>query len=606
MTSQTRPGLRRPVFVIGAPQAGADLLAGLLGRSPGTTVLALPGHPLAATPALLPDARGWDTSRLGLQDARPDGVRLIEESWAVAEGTRLVATWPDAALQVRFLRAAWPGARFVFVHRDPLEALTLSLAAWESTDAPRQPGPPEWSGTAWTGPLTPEWRGLSDATLTTVVADQWRRTTELALADLERLPAQAWTAISHQELVAAPDRVLAGILPFLGLEAPAEPVSLDVPAAVTTDRERLEPVLAGVAGAAQRAREALERKPAETTTDTDASFASEATPNFAELLRLIGSSLVVSTYQTGRVVLMREKNGALNTHFRRFPKPMGIAHRPGMLALGTRTEVVTFRNVPGLADRVGDEHDAVFVPRTALQTGDIRIHDIAWAGDELWAVNTRFSCLVTFDGVHSFVPRWRPTFVSALAAEDRCHLNGLAVVDDEVRYVTALGTTDSAGGWRPGKADGGVVIDVRTNEIVSAGLSMPHSPRWYRDRLWVLESGQGTLVTVDPGSGERTTVAQLPGFTRGLSFAGRYAFIGLSQVREATTFGGLPLTARLEDRQCGVWIVDIETGQTMGFVRFEDRVEEIFDVALLPGVKFPELLAPGDEVLVNAFMVPPA
>jgi uncharacterized protein (TIGR03032 family) len=120
----------------------------------------------------------------------------------------------------------------------------------------------------------------------------------------------------------------------------------------------------------------------------------------------------------------------------------------------------------------------------------------------------------------------------------------------------------------------------------------------------VLESGEGTLATVDVRTGEVTTVAELPGFTRGLAFAGRYAFVGLSQVREATTFGGLPLTGRLEDRQCGVWIVDIETGRVMGFVRFEDKVQEIFDVALLPGLSFPEILEPHAEELLTAYVVP--
>lgn len=600
----TPPRLRHPVFVVAAPHSGAETLVAALSGYDGTSTLAL-AEPLGAVPRLLPAERGWDTARLGIQDARPAVVAQLEEAWQVAPDTRLVASWPDAALQVRFLRAAWPDARFVFVQRDPLEALAGSLAAWESgtTGATPLPG---WTGPAWTGPLTPEWRGLAGADAATVVADQWRRVVDLALDDLERLPTGAWTAISHHDLRAEPERVLAGLAEFLRLPAPEAPPTLPPDTPVASADDRLRPVLPAVAAAAQRAREALDRRPVGRHREApDAAYASTSTPNFAELLRLTGSSLVVSTYQTGRVVVMREQDGGLNTHFKHFEKPMGIAHRGPVLALGTRSEVITFRNVPGLADRVGAQHDAVFVPRTRLHTGDIRVHDLAWAANELWAVNTRFSCLVTLDGVHSFVPRWRPPFISALAPEDRCHLNGLAVVDERPRYVTALGTTDAAGGWRPGKADGGVVMDVTTDEIVSSGLSMPHSPRWYRDRLWVLESGQGSLVTVDVTTGERTTVAHLPGFTRGLAFAGRYAFIGLSQVREAVTFGGIPLTARLEDRQSGVWIVDIETGDTMGFVRFEDRVEEVFDVALLPGMRYPELLGTDDERLVDSFMVPP-
>jgi uncharacterized protein (TIGR03032 family) len=244
------------------------------------------------------------------------------------------------------------------------------------------------------------------------------------------------------------------------------------------------------------------------------------------------------------------------------------------------------------------------VPRRSHYTGDIRIHEIAYAADDLWLVNTRFSCLCTLDQDHSFVPRWRPPFISALAAEDRCHLNGLAVVEDEVRYVSMLGTTDTAGAWRENKARGGQIMDVPSSEPVVTGLSMPHSPRWYRDRLWVLESGEGSIGVCDLDTGKVETVAQLPGFTRGLSFLGPLAFVGLSEVRESSTFGGLPLTGRLEERQCGVWVVNIETGQTIAFLRFEDLVEEIFAVLALPGKRFPEIAEHGSDAVNLTYVVP--
>src|SRR5665213_3255856 len=155
---------------------------------------------------------------------------------------------------------------------------------------------------------------------------------------------------------------------------------------------------------------------------------------------------------------------------------------------------------------------------------------MAWANDELWFVNTRFSCLCTTDAEHSFVPRWRPPFVSALAPEDRCHLNGLALVDGRPKYVTALGTTDTAGGWRANKARGGVLLDVESGEPILTGLSMPHSPRLHDGNLWLLESGDGSLGTVDVASGTYSKVAEMPGFTRGLDFCGPVAFVGLSQV----------------------------------------------------------------------------
>jgi uncharacterized protein (TIGR03032 family) len=128
----------------------------------------------------------------------------------------------------------------------------------------------------------------------------------------------------------------------------------------------------------------------------------------------------------------------------------------------------------------------------------------------------------------------------------------------------------------------------------------------HHDRLWLLESGEGTLATVDLDSGRVETVVELPGFTRGLAFAGPLAFVGLSKVREATTFGGLPLTGRLEDRQCGVGVVNIETGEVIGTLRFEDLVEEIFDVAVIPGITFPEIAEHGSDAVNLSFVVPEA
>jgi uncharacterized protein (TIGR03032 family) len=178
------------------------------------------------------------------------------------------------------------------------------------------------------------------------------------------------------------------------------------------------------------------------------------------------------------------------------------------------------------------------------------------------------------------------------------------VVRDAVRFVTALGETDRAGGWRENKARGGILIDVPSSETIVSGISMPHSPRWHRDRLWVLQSGEGELCVVDLDAGRIETVAQLPGYTRGLTFAGDLAFVGLSQVRETATFGGIPLMNRLEERLCGVWVVNIETGATVAFLRFEDLVQEVFEVALLPGLRYPEIAEEGSNAALYSFTLP--
>jgi uncharacterized protein (TIGR03032 family) len=145
---------------------------------------------------------------------------------------------------------------------------------------------------------------------------------------------------------------------------------------------------------------------------------------------------------------------------------------------------------------------------------------------------------------------------------------------------------------------------VPTAEVVAQGLSMPHSPRWHGGRLWLLESGRGSLATVDVATGAVQTVAELPGFTRGLAFLGDLAFVGLSQIRESSTFGDLPVTRRLSERQCGVWMVDLRSGEIAGFLRFEDLVQEIFDVAVLPGVRFPEIAEADGPTVASSFVLP--
>lgn len=330
------------------------------------------------------------------------------------------------------------------------------------------------------------------------------------------------------------------------------------------------------------------------------------TTSMPQLLQQMASSLLVSTYQAGKLVIVRENEGKLNTHFRVYNRPMGLAHDAGRMALGTAVSVEYYRNMPEVARKLEPEgrHDAAFLPRHGHITGNIDIHEMDWAGDELWLVNTRFSCLCTLDNEHSFVPRWRPKFISGYAAEDRCHLNGLEIVDGRPKYVTALGTTDTAGGWRENKAGGGVLIDIESDEIICRGLSMPHSPRWYQDKLWVLESGNGTLATVDPDNGQLETVAELPGFTRGLDFLGPYAFVGLSQVRESAVFSGISLTERVSERNCGVWVVDIRSGRTVGFLKFEDAVQEVFAVSVLGGMRFPEVLGGSDQHLAISYSLP--
>src|SRR5262245_10149948 len=156
------------------------------------------------------------------------------------------------------------------------------------------------------------------------------------------------------------------------------------------------------------------------------------TDSFVALLHELGATLLVTTYQAGQLLALRADGGGLSMLVPTFDKPMGIAVNGRQLALGTRDRLWLFRDAPDIAARLDPpgRPDAGDLPRMCYVTGDIAGHELAWAGDELWVVNTRFSCLCVPHAHYSFVPRWRPPFVTALAGEDRCHLNGLAVGPD--------------------------------------------------------------------------------------------------------------------------------------------------------------------------------
>src|SRR5688572_21735060 len=335
------------------------------------------------------------------------------------------------------------------------------------------------------------------------------------------------------------------------------------------------------------------------------------TESFPALLEELGLSLLVTTYQANKLVVVRARGGGLSILVRTFERPMGLAADARRIALGTREQVWHFRNAPDLAPRVepAGSHDSCFLPRASHVTGDIGVHEMAWGGtdgSELWVVNTRFSCLCTLDPEYSFVPRWRPPFISALAAEDRCHLNGLAMVDGRPAYVTALGRTDVAGGWRAGKSRGGCLMTVADGRVVADGLCMPHSPRWHRDALWVLESGTGRLLRVDPATGRTEAIVELPGFARGLAVSGPYAFVGLSKIRATSAMDGVPLAERRDQLRSGVHAIDLRDGRVVATLDFRTAVEEVFDVQCLPGPRFPEVIGFHKDAVQHTFVVPAA
>lgn len=271
---------------------------------------------------------------------------------------------------------------------------------------------------------------------------------------------------------------------------------------------------------------------------------------------------------------------------------MGIALHENKMAIATRDEVVVLQNVPDVAPhypKQPNQYDGLFMPRAAYYTGELDIHDLHWTSQGLLAVNTRFSCLSFINDQYSFTPIWKPAFIKSIQPNDQCHLNGLALVKGKPKYLTALGMTYTAGGWRAGKANGGILMDADSQQIILNNLPMPHSPRVFGNKLFVLLSATGELIQVDVSNSTYEVVQRFSGFVRGMDQIGEYIFIGLSKLRTSSkSFGDLPIAS--QSVYSGVAIVHLPTGRLEGYIKYENSVEEIFDIRILSGMKRPGIL----------------
>lgn len=338
----------------------------------------------------------------------------------------------------------------------------------------------------------------------------------------------------------------------------------------------------------------------------------DSTTNVQPKLEMVGSrqfnswlaeqsvSLGFTTYQSGKLFLIGlQADGRLSIFERTFNRCMGLWADGQTMWMTSLFQLWRFENVlqpgqftgaPGAAD-----FDRLYVPNVGYTTGDLDLHDVAVdRNGRVVFVNTLFGCLATVSSTNSFSPLWKPPFISQLAAEDRCHLNGMAMVDGMPRYVTAVSQSDVVDGWRDRRRDGGCVVDVAANQIITTGLSMPHSPRVHPShpgKLWLLNSGAGEFGYVDLATGKFEPTTFCPGYTRGLAFVGNYAVVGLSRCRDNRTFTGLSLDDNLKNKgaeaRCGLHVIDMRTGDTVHWLRIEGVVKELYDVVALPGVRRP-------------------
>ena len=320
-------------------------------------------------------------------------------------------------------------------------------------------------------------------------------------------------------------------------------------------------------------------------------------PNLAAWLAGTGGSFVVSTYQSGRLFFFgTNPDGSLYALERVVGTAMGLAIDQDKLWVGNRDQIWRFSNT-GADDIHGEHYDAVYMPRHGYLVGNSNVHDVlanvTFQGehfDFLYA-NTQFSCIATVDNHYTFRPLWVPDFITLLAPEDRCHLNGICAQDGELAYATICGRFDSELGWKDVREAGGFVVDVRNGNIVCEGLSMPHSPRWHGNKLWLINSGEGQFGYVDFEARQFVPVAMCQGFGRGIAFVDHYAVVALSRLRpnKHGVLGHINLADRLNElgyyQRCGLLVYDLQTGKIAHWLSIEGHVTETYDVAFLPGIR---------------------
>jgi len=404
-------------------------------------------------------------------------------------------------------------------------------------------------------------------------------------------------------------------------------------------------------------------------------FGCEYTENIPALLKKLNIALAFTSYQAGRLMLVRSDGESLDVNFKSFKRPMGLVANEDGLTLGVFTQIINFHREDGLLDKIkqplqdikddvtaprikpkklnvgesedlleelkenltqepvnelspeqieeqkkldaellahqknltapADERvDACYITRSAHYSGMINIHDIDWGDEGLWVVNSSFSCLCTVEPDYSFVPRWKPYFISELLPEDRCHLNGMALRDGKPAYVTTFSQYDEVGMWRKGDKFNGTLMDVESNSILVDGLTMPHSPRWHQNKVYFCNSGYGLICTYDPLTKKHVTLAEAPGFTRGIDFYGSLMFVGLSKVRVGDVKTPPPLAEKYDETYSGIWLYNLENNSEIGHIKFTGNVDQIYDVAVIPNCSFPELIEPSHPRMRNHFSHP--
>lgn len=651
------------VFIVAAPRSGAGLFHHLACLSEGLSQTELSEVSLVQIAAEELGVNSFASHQLlnvGLSSSDEEKLKSRLKSTDLNDSGLLIDYHPSFGLNVDLLAAAFPDAKFVFVSRDFSSAIASGVLAWQSGLFISEKELPTWWGTKWSLPLIPAWSDLIGEPTNEIVARQFADVSMSAVSNLEKLDSDRYTTVAFANLLADPSKALIETLATFGIDWDAtlpdplprvntssrpgaktkvsantiqiarggiqanRPAYQELSAALTrigvdvanqinkppgkkadSGEAEGEPGTEGLGPNGTSPKPKITRKLSEGT-PFNARFAG-ALP---ELLTKAKASLIFTAYNSGCVGTVRAEGASIDTSYIRVQKPMGMALSDGRLSISTMDAILGFQMHNQLASKLSSElnPDAVFAPQSTIHTGKLDVHDMGYGSapgfEGLWFINSAFSCLSLLSADFSFVPKWRPKWISGLAFENRCHLNGLAMVNGAPKYVTSLSQSDTPNGWRASKGTSGVIVDITTNRVITDGLSMPHSPRWHKNKLYFLESGKGSLASVDHRTGEVTTIATLPGFTRGLAFIGDFAIVGLSQVRDSA-FKDLPVTETKQERNCGIWVVDTRSGKTVGTLKFDGIVQELFEITVVESSRWPMFIKRIPET-ETAFVLPKA
>lgn len=330
-----------------------------------------------------------------------------------------------------------------------------------------------------------------------------------------------------------------------------------------------------------------------TITQSASQFEIIASRQFSKWLFEQKISIVFTTYQTNKVFLLGiNQQGRLSIFERSFERSTAL-HAIGHQTLYLSTSYQLWRFENALPEgKASGGYDCFMVPQVAWTTGALDIHDINTLSDGSCVfANTRFSCIAKVSEKYSFIPIWKPFFITDLTPEDRCHLSGFTCRNGELAFATAFASSNIFEGWRNAILDGGVLIDIPSNTLVTEGLSLPNNPVFYNEKLYLLNSGTGEFGTIDLKNGKFTPIVFCEGFPRGLTINNNFAIIGVSKTHEVkgqptTVLETRLINSKIESKS-GLIVVDLTSGQIVHNFSIQGFIHDIFDVTHLEGVFCP-------------------